>query len=181
MSPHHSLISRLWVWTNLWMELWTIHFFILLRSIPVQSFTRITRGRGIPGGGWFEPRRDGLCRWSLNAAVAGRSSRPCRSWKRRDGGCWTATGTAAGVSSIWCWRDSSSCWWWRSRAVAMDVGTAMAWMPFTPPNGAAWLTQLVVRAVHPASAEQLLRVKLALVPLMTSRRTIRWIDVERLC
>ena len=37
------------------------------------------------------------------------------------------------------------------------------------------------RAVHPASAEQLLRVKLALVPLMTSRRTIRWIDVERLC
>ena len=36
-------------------------------------------------------------------------------------------------------------------------------------------------AVHPASAEQLLRVKLALVPLMTSRRTIRWIDVERLC
>ena len=37
------------------------------------------------------------------------------------------------------------------------------------------------RAVHPASAEQLLRVKLALVPLMTSSRTIRWIDVERLC
>ena len=37
------------------------------------------------------------------------------------------------------------------------------------------------RAVHPASAEQLLRVKLALVPLMTSRQTIRWIDVERLC
>ena len=37
------------------------------------------------------------------------------------------------------------------------------------------------RAEHPASAEQLLRVKLALVPLMTSRRTIRWIDVERLC
>ena len=37
------------------------------------------------------------------------------------------------------------------------------------------------RAVHPASAEQLLRVKLALVSLMTSRRTIRWIDVERLC
>ena len=37
------------------------------------------------------------------------------------------------------------------------------------------------RAVHPASVEQLLRVKLALVPLMTSRRTIRWIDVERLC
>nr|WP_284500197.1 YraN family protein [Synechococcus sp. MU1651] len=37
------------------------------------------------------------------------------------------------------------------------------------------------RAVHPASAEHLLRVKLALVPLMTSRRTIRWIDVERLC
>ena len=37
------------------------------------------------------------------------------------------------------------------------------------------------RAGHPASAEQLLRVKLALVPLMTSRRTIRWIDVERLC
>ena len=36
------------------------------------------------------------------------------------------------------------------------------------------------RAGHPASAEQLLRVKLALVPLMTSRRTIRWIDVERL-
>ena len=29
--------------------------------------------------------------------------------------------------------------------------------------------------------QQLLRVKLALVPLMTSRRTIRWIDVERLC
>ena len=37
------------------------------------------------------------------------------------------------------------------------------------------------RAVHPASAEQLLRVKLALVPLTTPRRTIRWIDVERLC
>ena len=37
------------------------------------------------------------------------------------------------------------------------------------------------RAVHPASAEQLLRVKLALVPLMASHRTIRWIDVERLC
>ena len=37
------------------------------------------------------------------------------------------------------------------------------------------------RAVHLTSAEQLLRVKLALVPLMTSRRTIRWIDVERLC
>jgi putative endonuclease len=37
------------------------------------------------------------------------------------------------------------------------------------------------RAVHPASAEQLLRVKLALVPLMTSSRTIRWIDVEWLC
>ena len=29
------------------------------------------------------------------------------------------------------------------------------------------------RTVHPASAEQLLRVKLAIVPLMTSRRTIR--------
>ena len=37
------------------------------------------------------------------------------------------------------------------------------------------------RAVHPASAEQLLRVKLALVPLTTPCRTIRWIDVERLC
>ena len=37
------------------------------------------------------------------------------------------------------------------------------------------------RTVHPASAEQLLRVKLALVPLMMTRRTIRWIDVERLC
>ena len=37
------------------------------------------------------------------------------------------------------------------------------------------------RAMHPASAEQLLRVKLAIDPLMTSRRTIRWIDVERLC
>ena len=37
------------------------------------------------------------------------------------------------------------------------------------------------RAGHPASAEQLLRFKLALVPLMKSRRTIRWIDVERLC
>ena len=37
------------------------------------------------------------------------------------------------------------------------------------------------RAVHPASAEQLLRVKLPLVSLMTSRRTIRWIDEERLC
>ena len=37
------------------------------------------------------------------------------------------------------------------------------------------------RAVHPASAEQLLRVKLALVTLMTSLRTIRLIDVERLC
>ena len=36
------------------------------------------------------------------------------------------------------------------------------------------------RALHPASAEQLLRVKLAFVPLMTSRRTIRCIDVERL-
>ena len=33
------------------------------------------------------------------------------------------------------------------------------------------------RAVHPTSAEKLLRVKLSLVPLMTSRRTIRWIDV----
>ena len=32
------------------MALWTIHFFMLLRSIPVQSFTRITRDRGIPGG-----------------------------------------------------------------------------------------------------------------------------------
>ena len=29
--------------------------------------------------------------------------------------------------------------------------------------------------------QQLLRVKLALVPLMMSCRTIRWIDVERLC
>ena len=37
------------------------------------------------------------------------------------------------------------------------------------------------RAVHPASAEQMLWVKHALLPLMTSRRTIRWIDVERLC
>ena len=37
------------------------------------------------------------------------------------------------------------------------------------------------RAAHPASAEQLLRVKLAVVPLMASRRTIRWIYVERLC
>ena len=36
------------------------------------------------------------------------------------------------------------------------------------------------KAVHPASAEQLLRVKLALVPLMASRRTICWVDVERL-
>ena len=37
------------------------------------------------------------------------------------------------------------------------------------------------RAVHPASAEHLLQVKLALVPFMTSRRKIRCIDVERLC
>ena len=37
------------------------------------------------------------------------------------------------------------------------------------------------REVHPASAEQLLRVKLALVPLTAPCRTIRWIDVERLC
>ena len=37
------------------------------------------------------------------------------------------------------------------------------------------------RAMHPASAEQLLRIKLALVPLKTPCRTIRWIDVERLC
>ena len=37
------------------------------------------------------------------------------------------------------------------------------------------------RAVHPASAEQLLRIKLAVVPLMASRRTICWIDMERLC
>ena len=37
------------------------------------------------------------------------------------------------------------------------------------------------RAAHPASAEQLLRVKLALVPLISSRGTIRWMDVERLC
>ena len=37
------------------------------------------------------------------------------------------------------------------------------------------------RAAHPASAEQLLRVRLALVPLMPSRGTIRWLDVERLC
>ena len=37
------------------------------------------------------------------------------------------------------------------------------------------------RAVHPASAEQLLRVKLALVPVMASRRTTRWIDMKLLC
>ena len=37
------------------------------------------------------------------------------------------------------------------------------------------------RAVHPASVEQLLLVKLALVPLTTPCRTIRWIDVKRLC
>ena len=36
------------------------------------------------------------------------------------------------------------------------------------------------RAVHPASAEQLLQVKPAFIPFMTSRRTIRWIDLERL-
>ena len=37
------------------------------------------------------------------------------------------------------------------------------------------------RAAHPASAEQLIRFKLAPVPLMESCRSIRWIDVERLC
>ena len=37
------------------------------------------------------------------------------------------------------------------------------------------------RAVHSASAEQLLRVKLALMTVMAYRRTIRWIDEERLC
>ena len=37
------------------------------------------------------------------------------------------------------------------------------------------------RAAHPASAEQQLRVKLALVPLLPSRGTIGWIDVDRLC
>ena len=37
------------------------------------------------------------------------------------------------------------------------------------------------RAAHPASAEQQLRVKLALVPLLPVRGTIGWIDVERLC
>ncbi len=37
------------------------------------------------------------------------------------------------------------------------------------------------RAAHPASAEQRLRVRLALVHLMPSRGTIRWLDVEQLC
>ena len=37
------------------------------------------------------------------------------------------------------------------------------------------------RAAHPASAEQLLRIKLALVPLLPTRGTIGWIDVDRLC
>ena len=37
------------------------------------------------------------------------------------------------------------------------------------------------RAAHPASAEQQLRVKLALVPLLPARGTIGWIDVDRLC
>ena len=37
------------------------------------------------------------------------------------------------------------------------------------------------RAAHPASNEQLLRVKLALVPLLPGQGTIGWIDVERLC
>ena len=36
------------------------------------------------------------------------------------------------------------------------------------------------KAVHPASGEQLLLVRLAIVPLMTFRRRIRWIDLERL-
>ena len=57
----------------------------------------------------------------------------------------------------------------------------MAWMPSIPPNGAAARAISSWRTVYPASAEQLLRVKLALVPLMASRRTIRWIDVKRLC
>ena len=37
------------------------------------------------------------------------------------------------------------------------------------------------RAAHPASADLLLRVRLALVPLLPSRGTVRWLDVERLC
>ena len=37
------------------------------------------------------------------------------------------------------------------------------------------------RAAHPESAEQQLRVKLALVPLLPVRGTIGWIDVDRLC
>ena len=37
------------------------------------------------------------------------------------------------------------------------------------------------RAGHPASAEQQVRVKLALVPLLPARGTIGWIDVDRLC
>ena len=37
------------------------------------------------------------------------------------------------------------------------------------------------RAAHPTSAEKLLRIKLALVPLMPSQETICWMDVERLC
>ena len=37
------------------------------------------------------------------------------------------------------------------------------------------------RAAHPTSGEKLLRVKLALVPLMPSSGTVVWIDVERLC
>ncbi len=37
------------------------------------------------------------------------------------------------------------------------------------------------RAAHPTCAEKLLRIKLALVPLMPSQETICWMDVERLC
>ena len=37
------------------------------------------------------------------------------------------------------------------------------------------------RASHPASAEQQLRVKLALVPLLPAPGRIGWIDVDRLC
>ena len=37
------------------------------------------------------------------------------------------------------------------------------------------------RSAHPESADQLLRVKLALVPLRPARGTIGWIDVDRLC
>ena len=113
MKLGQRALIRLDLCTKLWMELCTKQFVTILRSTAAQSFLGITKDRDISGGnGLNQDVMVQVCGVSMQRWLGGAAGLAAAG----SAGMAVAGPQLAlplGVSSIWCWRDSSSCWWWK--------------------------------------------------------------------